>query len=71
LQSAFRFNDAVIRNLVIKRDAALTEPTPLVKSKDEGEEEFKYARAAEEAARDEEAVPVNAIDDAASAAEPV
>ena len=71
LQSAFRFNDAVIRNLVIKRDTALTEPTPLVKSKDEGEEEFKFARSADEGGREEEAAPVNAIDDAASAAEPV
>ena len=35
LESAFRFNDAVIRNLVIKRDEAVTEPSPLVKSKDE------------------------------------
>jgi small subunit ribosomal protein S6 len=71
LQSAFRFNDAVIRNLVIKRDTALTEPTPLVKSKDEGEEEFKFARSADEGGREEEVAPVNAIDDAAPAAEPV
>lgn len=35
LQSAFRFNDAVIRNLVINRDEAVTEASPLVKSKDE------------------------------------
>lgn len=31
LQSAFRFNDAVIRHLVIKRDFAITEPSPVVK----------------------------------------
>jgi small subunit ribosomal protein S6 len=37
LTSAFRFNDAVIRNLVIHRDDAVTEPSPLVKSKDERE----------------------------------
>ncbi|MFO1372029.1 MAG: 30S ribosomal protein S6 [Candidatus Competibacteraceae bacterium] len=35
LQSAFRFNDAVIRNLVIQRDSAETEPSPLVKSREE------------------------------------
>ena len=70
LQSAFRFNDAVIRNLIIKRDTALTEPTPLVKSKDEGEEEFKLPRASEEGIREEEVAPVNAIDDAAPAADP-
>jgi small subunit ribosomal protein S6 len=38
LNSAFRFNDAVIRNLVIKRDAAITEPSPLIKSEEEQEE---------------------------------
>ena len=37
LTSAFRFNDAVIRNLVIHRDDAVTEPSPLAKSKDERE----------------------------------
>jgi len=35
LQSAFRFNDAVIRHLVINREEAVTEPSPLIKSKDE------------------------------------
>lgn len=37
MQSAFRFNDAVIRNLVIQRDAPETEPSPLIKSRDERE----------------------------------
>jgi len=35
LTEGFRFNDAVIRNLVIKKDEAVTEPSHLVKSKDE------------------------------------
>ena len=35
LTEGFRFNDAVIRNLVIKKDEAVTEPSFLVKSKDE------------------------------------
>ncbi|MEW6353849.1 MAG: 30S ribosomal protein S6 [Pseudomonadota bacterium] len=38
LTSAFRFNDAVIRNLVIARDEAVTEPSPLAKSKEERDE---------------------------------
>jgi small subunit ribosomal protein S6 len=38
LESAFRFNDAVLRNLIIRRDAAVTEPSPLVKSGDEREQ---------------------------------
>jgi len=37
LTSAFRFNDAVIRNLVIHRDDPVTAPSPLAKSKDERE----------------------------------
>lgn len=35
LQSAFRFNDAVIRNLIIQRDSPETEPSPLIRSRDE------------------------------------
>jgi small subunit ribosomal protein S6 len=34
LSSAFRFNDAVIRNLIIKRDEAITEPSLLIKSRE-------------------------------------
>ena len=34
LNNAFRFNDAVIRDLVIRRDTAITEPSTLVKSKE-------------------------------------
>jgi len=35
LTSAFRFNDAVLRNLVIKRDEAVTEASPMMKTRDE------------------------------------
>ena len=38
LTSGFRFNDAVIRNLVIRRDEAVTESTPLVKSREQEDE---------------------------------
>jgi small subunit ribosomal protein S6 len=38
LESTFRFNDAVIRNLIVKRDEAITESSPLAKSQDEREE---------------------------------
>ncbi len=37
LASAFRFNDAVIRNMIMRRDEAVTEASPLVKSKDDRE----------------------------------
>ncbi len=38
LSSAFKFNDAVLRNLVIRRNEAVTEPSPMAKSGDEREE---------------------------------
>lgn len=68
LNSAFRFNDAVIRNLIMKRDSAVTEPSFLAKSKEEEEEratkEAAIARAREAeaaakvaAAAAEESVP--------------
>jgi len=47
LTEAFRYNDAVIRNLVVKKGAAVTADSPLIKIK---EEETKPApRATEEA----------------------
>jgi small subunit ribosomal protein S6 len=35
LTEAFRFNDAVVRNLVIKKNKAVTQPSPLFKSDNE------------------------------------
>ena len=35
LESAFRFNDAVLRSLVISRKHAVTNPSPLVKESEE------------------------------------
>ncbi len=35
IESAFRFNDAVIRNLVIRREQADTEPSPMARSREE------------------------------------
>ena len=37
MQSAFRFNDAVIRNLIIQKDGPETEQSPLIRSRDERE----------------------------------
>jgi len=36
LKDAFRFNDAVIRNLVINRPGPDTEPSPMFKAKEDG-----------------------------------
>ncbi|AKQ33728.1 30S ribosomal protein S6 [Candidatus Coxiella mudrowiae] len=36
LENAFRYNDAVIRNLVLKRNHAITEPSPIMQSTEKG-----------------------------------
>ncbi len=51
LESAFRFNDAVVRHMVVRCDEAITEPSPLAKSKDEKDE------------KDERPSPVEVITD--------
>lgn len=57
LENAFRFNDAVLRNMVLKCNAAVTEASPLVKTQDERDESVRPA------AKDDEA-PVAKADDA-------
>ena len=37
LENAFRFNDAVLRNLIIHRNAPVTEPSPLTRGGEERE----------------------------------
>lgn len=39
LTGAFRFSDAVIRHLVVKMDAAVTEPSPMAKGEENAREE--------------------------------
>nr|VFK47553.1 MAG: small subunit ribosomal protein S6 [Candidatus Kentron sp. TC] len=51
LTNTFRFNDAIIRNLVTSRKGAVTEPSPLAKSKEELEAEERLL--AEQATRSE------------------
>ena len=50
LNSMFKFSDAVIRNLVIRKSRAITEPSPLVKSKEEsrGEQAVELTPVGEE-----------------------
>ncbi|MCW9013961.1 MAG: 30S ribosomal protein S6 [Gammaproteobacteria bacterium] len=45
LESSFRFNDAVLRNMVIKCKAAITEPSPLAKENEEKEKPRKTEEA--------------------------
>lgn len=48
LRNAFRFNDAVIRHLIIARDELITEPSAMLKQKDErddgGRDRFSEGR---------------------------
>ena len=59
LESAFRFNDAVLRNLIISRKEAVSEPSLLAKRGDERDdrEERRSAAADEAAAENPPATP--------------
>ena len=69
LESMFRFNDAVIRNMVLSRDEAVTEPSPLAKSQDEERErparrEAEADQPAERETADAEDADTDAVDEA-------
>ncbi len=80
IQHSFRFNDAVLRNLIIRRDGPITDSSPLIKSAEENEEEDKGhwnqtpdadAPAAAETAEtsgDESAEAAETVEEAAEAA---
>ncbi|MBP9722475.1 MAG: 30S ribosomal protein S6 [Gammaproteobacteria bacterium] len=42
LETAFKFNDAVIRNLIVKMDYAVTEVSPMLKMKEKEERRAAY-----------------------------
>ncbi|MHA7841106.1 MAG: 30S ribosomal protein S6 [Gammaproteobacteria bacterium] len=50
----FRYNDVVLRHLIISRDNAITEPSPLYKVKDERSEGSKRSHNKEKTAQTEE-----------------
>ena len=84
LQHAFRFNDAVLRNLIVRRERAATEPSPLARSAEEEDGEWRDGdpgrkpdaaakRAAREAPKETaretaKETPAEAAEDAAEAA---
>lgn len=49
LESAFRFNDAVLRNLIISRKEAETDPSLLAKRSDDREERGESSRRSDDA----------------------
>jgi small subunit ribosomal protein S6 len=61
LETAFRFNDAVIRNMIMRTKSAATEMSPIAKAKDE-----RPARREEAAPATEEAPAVEAKEESAS-----
>ena len=58
IQHAFRFNDAVLRNLIVRQDQAVTEASPLAKSaEEENEEESEWGDSAKAPAKASEDKP--------------
>ncbi len=55
IENAFRFNDAVLRSLVLRRDQAVSEPSPMMKEVEEEREREVAAQARENEARENEA----------------
>lgn len=59
LTSAFRFNDAVLRHLTIKRDKAVVEPSFMAKAREEHEEREGERRSRHAAAQPPVEAPVS------------
>jgi len=55
LKSSFRFNDAVIRDMVLARKEGVTEPSPMGKQRDESESGFSRAAEVSEEEGEEDA----------------
>lgn len=55
LTSAFRFNDAVLRDMVIQREEAITEPSLLAKGEESGGRSYDGSRPAREKDESEDA----------------
>ncbi len=66
LENAFRFNDAVLRNLIIKMDEAVTEPSPMAKSNEKEKEASRRSESAEPAQAAEQ--PAAEVEDDADSA---
>ena len=65
LNSAFRFNDAIIRDLIFRKNAAETEPSLLAKSKEQEDDGYGARKADQDAEAQPESVPPVSEDAAA------
>ncbi|MDH5370541.1 MAG: 30S ribosomal protein S6 [Gammaproteobacteria bacterium] len=63
LENGFRFNDAVLRNLVIRRKAAITEPSPMAQT----EERDSRGREERPAKREEQETEAEVVEEASAA----
>ena len=68
LNSSFRYNDAVLRSMVIRRDEAVTEDSPIMKQEN-AEKADKEARERQKAAKAKEFAEKSAAAEASKAAE--
>lgn len=59
LNSAFRFNDAIIRDLIFRKNAAETEPSLLAKSKEQEDDGYGARKADQDAEAQPESAPVS------------
>ena len=69
MTSAFKFNDAVIRHLIIRRDSAPTEPSPLAKSKEKDGRDERRGRGRRRESGDEQSAARGEAGSAAASAE--
>jgi len=66
IENLFRFNDAVLRHLTIKKKGAVTEPSPLAKAKEEAAKNFDSADKKPVEATNTEAPAESTADEAAA-----
>ena len=69
LQSGFRFNDAVLRHLIVARENAVTEMSPIMKNKDDkGDKPERSERRRRDDESGDDAQKADKADDTAEAA---
>jgi small subunit ribosomal protein S6 len=71
LESAFRFNDAVLRSLVLNKKEAITEPSPMMKEKEREKERERETAEAAASTPAEEAIAGDEAADEITAEEPI
>ena len=69
LEHAFRFNDAVLRSMIMRRDEAVTEPSPLAKSKDDRDDDYSESADDDSTDQDSDESAAEAADEDLAAAE--